>query len=98
VELSIFVAAFLFLVLICVIDREKSAVSHSITWQHPLAARRVDIEGATAFAVAGLFILPVRSYFVIMFGLQYVVTRLRLLLCLFLCLSLTLGFEMRVAF
>ncbi|KAF8007161.1 hypothetical protein BT93_K1227 [Corymbia citriodora subsp. variegata] len=32
---------------------EKSAVSHSITWRHPLAARRVNIEGAIAFAVAG---------------------------------------------
>ncbi|KAK3417552.1 5'-nucleotidase SurE [Eucalyptus grandis] len=38
---------------VCAPDSEKSAVSHSITWQHPLAARRVDIEGATAFAVAG---------------------------------------------
>lgn len=37
-------------------SREKSAVSHSITWRHPISARRVDIEGATAFAVSGLFL------------------------------------------
>lgn len=39
---------------ICAIFREKSAVSHGITWLHPLSAKRVDIDGATAFAVSGL--------------------------------------------
>ncbi|XP_030456779.1 uncharacterized protein LOC115677704 [Syzygium oleosum] len=38
---------------VCAPDSEKSAVSHSITWRHPLAARRVNIEGAVAFAVSG---------------------------------------------
>lgn len=40
-------------VLVCAPDSEKSAVSHCITWRHPISARRVDIEGATAFAVSG---------------------------------------------
>ncbi|XP_038702349.1 5'-nucleotidase SurE-like [Tripterygium wilfordii] len=40
-------------VLVCAPDSEKSAVSHSITWRHPLSAQRVDIDGATAFAVSG---------------------------------------------
>lgn len=35
------------------ISREKSAVSHSITWRHPLSVKQVNIEGATAFAVSG---------------------------------------------
>ncbi|KAL3727269.1 hypothetical protein ACJRO7_032065 [Eucalyptus globulus] len=38
---------------VCAPDAERSAVSHSITWRHPLAARRVNVEGAIAFAVAG---------------------------------------------
>ncbi|KAF2284193.1 hypothetical protein GH714_019865 [Hevea brasiliensis] len=42
-----------FHVLVCAPDSEKSAVSHSITWRHPISARRVYIEGATAFAVSG---------------------------------------------
>ncbi|XP_024931219.2 uncharacterized protein LOC107423200 isoform X2 [Ziziphus jujuba] len=40
-------------VLVCAPDSEKSAVSHSITWRHPLAVKQVQIDGATAFAVAG---------------------------------------------
>lgn len=40
---------------LCGIFREKSAVSHSITWRHPIAAKAADIDGAVAFAVAGLF-------------------------------------------
>ncbi|KAL7601286.1 hypothetical protein Lser_V15G25767 [Lactuca serriola] len=40
-------------VLVCAPDSEKSAVSHSITWRHPLSAKRIDINGATAFAVSG---------------------------------------------
>ncbi|KAI4378870.1 hypothetical protein MLD38_016293 [Melastoma candidum] len=40
-------------VLVCAPDSEKSAVSHSITWRHPIAVKRVEIDGATAFAVSG---------------------------------------------
>ncbi|KDP40167.1 hypothetical protein JCGZ_02165 [Jatropha curcas] len=42
-----------FNVLVCAPDSEKSAASHCITWRHPISARRVNIEGATAFAVSG---------------------------------------------
>ncbi|KAJ8768335.1 hypothetical protein K2173_021488 [Erythroxylum novogranatense] len=42
-----------FHVFVCAPDSEKSAVSHSITWRHPVTARRVDIDGATAYAVSG---------------------------------------------
>ncbi|GMY27416.1 5'-nucleotidase SurE [Fagus crenata] len=38
---------------ICAPDSEKSAVSHCITWRHPISAKRVNIDGATAFAVSG---------------------------------------------
>ncbi|KAK6254958.1 hypothetical protein SCA6_016263 [Theobroma cacao] len=31
----------------------KSAVSHSITWRHPVSVKQVDIDGATAYAVSG---------------------------------------------
>ncbi|KAF9604297.1 hypothetical protein IFM89_005623, partial [Coptis chinensis] len=41
------------LMLPSVFTREKSAVSHSITWQNTISANRVEIEGATAFAVSG---------------------------------------------
>ncbi|KAF3457148.1 hypothetical protein FNV43_RR01805 [Rhamnella rubrinervis] len=40
-------------VLVCAPDSEKSAVSHSITWRHPLAVKKAEIDGATAFAVSG---------------------------------------------
>lgn len=40
----------------CDCDREKSAVSHSIIWSRPLTAHRVEIEGAEAYAVSGLFL------------------------------------------
>lgn len=43
------------------IYREKSAVSHSITWRHPLSAKRIDINGATAFAVSGQFHVELNS-------------------------------------
>ncbi|CAN1280211.1 5'-nucleotidase SurE [Linum perenne] len=43
-----------FHVLVCAPDSEKSAVSHSITWRHPISARRVAIDGATAYAVSGV--------------------------------------------
>ncbi|XP_062108358.1 uncharacterized protein LOC133819190 [Humulus lupulus] len=42
-----------YIVQVCAPDSEKSAVSHSITWRHPLAVKQVEIEGATAFAVSG---------------------------------------------
>ncbi|KAG6732171.1 hypothetical protein I3843_01G156700 [Carya illinoinensis] len=38
---------------VCAPDSEKSAVSHGITWRHPISAKRVHIDGATAFAVCG---------------------------------------------
>ncbi|XP_048440340.1 5'-nucleotidase SurE-like isoform X2 [Pyrus x bretschneideri] len=40
-------------VLVCAPDSEKSAVSHCITWLHPIAAKKVRINGATVFAVSG---------------------------------------------
>ncbi|XP_065863320.1 uncharacterized protein [Euphorbia lathyris] len=49
----VLVATGSFNVLVCAPDSEKSAVSHSITWRHPISARRVEIEGATSFAVSG---------------------------------------------
>ncbi|KAI9194902.1 hypothetical protein LWI28_010029 [Acer negundo] len=42
-----------YVVLVCAPDSEKSAVSHSITWRHPVAARRTNIDGATAYAISG---------------------------------------------
>ncbi|KAK3190041.1 hypothetical protein Dsin_029602 [Dipteronia sinensis] len=42
-----------FNVLVCAPDQEMSAVSHSVTWAHPLSVKQVDINGATAFAVFG---------------------------------------------
>ncbi|XP_076915124.1 uncharacterized protein LOC143574366 [Bidens hawaiensis] len=42
-----------FQVWVCAPDSEKSAVSHSITWRHPLSAKQTEITGATAFAVNG---------------------------------------------
>ncbi|CAI0559532.1 unnamed protein product [Linum tenue] len=42
-----------FHVLVCAPDSEKSAVSHSITWRHPISAQRVEIDGATAYGVSG---------------------------------------------
>ncbi|KAF7850191.1 hypothetical protein BT93_L5770 [Corymbia citriodora subsp. variegata] len=38
---------------VCAPDSEKSAVSHSITWRHPIAVKQVDVSGAEAFAVSG---------------------------------------------
>lgn len=49
----VLLATKLYVVHVCAPDSEKSAVSHSITWRHPLSAKRVDIEGATAYAVSG---------------------------------------------
>ncbi|QHO11321.1 5'-nucleotidase SurE [Arachis hypogaea] len=47
------VATNLFKIQVCAPDSEKSAVSHSITWLHPIAAKQVHIDGTTAFAVSG---------------------------------------------
>ncbi|KAL3505915.1 hypothetical protein ACH5RR_031297 [Cinchona calisaya] len=49
----VLVSANRFHVLVCAPDCEKSAVSHSITWRNPVSVKRVDISGATAFAVSG---------------------------------------------
>ncbi|XP_021747630.1 uncharacterized protein LOC110713494 isoform X1 [Chenopodium quinoa] len=49
----VLVSTNLYHVRVCAPDSEKSAVSHGITWRHPIAAKKVEIEGATAFAVAG---------------------------------------------
>ncbi|KAI4317821.1 hypothetical protein L6164_025658 [Bauhinia variegata] len=38
---------------VCAPDSEKSGFSHSITWLHPISAKKVDIDGATVFAVSG---------------------------------------------
>ncbi|KAL5098605.1 hypothetical protein RYX36_002932 [Vicia faba] len=44
----------LFNILVSAPDSEKSAVSHSITWLHPIAAKQVHIHGTLAsFAVSG---------------------------------------------
>ncbi|KAJ3705466.1 hypothetical protein LUZ61_009171 [Rhynchospora tenuis] len=40
-------------VLVSAPDKDYSAVSHGITWRHALRAKRVEIEGATAFAISG---------------------------------------------
>ncbi|XP_038972125.1 5'-nucleotidase SurE [Phoenix dactylifera] len=40
-------------VLVCAPASDQSGVSHSVTWRHPLSAKRVEIEGAAAFAVSG---------------------------------------------
>ncbi|CAH9136639.1 unnamed protein product [Cuscuta epithymum] len=42
-----------FNVLVCAPDSEKSAVSNSITWRNAIPVKRVEISGATAFAVGG---------------------------------------------
>ncbi|KAK4855668.1 hypothetical protein QYF36_009594 [Acer negundo] len=43
-----------FNILVCAPDQDMSAVSHSVTWVHPLSVKQVDIDGATAFAVSVL--------------------------------------------
>ncbi|KAK9139845.1 hypothetical protein Scep_009526 [Stephania cephalantha] len=50
---QVLVSANCYQVLVCAPDSEKSAVSHSITWLHPISAKHVEIEGATAYAVSG---------------------------------------------
>ncbi|KAJ4881216.1 Survival protein SurE-like phosphatase/nucleotidase [Raphanus sativus] len=50
---SVLVSTNLYQVRVCAPDSEKSAVSHSIIWSRPLTAKRVEIEGAEAYAVSG---------------------------------------------
>uniref|UniRef100_A0A7N0SYV0 Survival protein SurE-like phosphatase/nucleotidase domain-containing protein n=1 Tax=Kalanchoe fedtschenkoi TaxID=63787 RepID=A0A7N0SYV0_KALFE len=40
-------------VLVCAPYSEKSAVSHNITWRHPLSAKKAEIDGTVAFAIRG---------------------------------------------
>ncbi|WOH08464.1 hypothetical protein DCAR_0727905 [Daucus carota subsp. sativus] len=40
-------------VFVCAPETERSAVSHSITWMHPLQVKKAEIQGTTAFAVSG---------------------------------------------
>ncbi|KAJ0233057.1 5'-nucleotidase [Hirschfeldia incana] len=49
----VLVSTNLYQVRVCAPDSEKSAVSHSIIWSRPLTAKRVEIEGAEAYAVSG---------------------------------------------
>ncbi|KAK7270585.1 hypothetical protein RIF29_23828 [Crotalaria pallida] len=50
----VLVSTDLYHVQVCAPDSEKSAVSHSITWRHPIAAKPVDIPGTSAsFAISG---------------------------------------------
>ncbi|KAG6420130.1 hypothetical protein SASPL_116649 [Salvia splendens] len=51
--LHVLVSSNRFNVYVCAPDSEKSAVSHSITWQKALIARPVEIDGTVAFAVSG---------------------------------------------
>ncbi|KAG4182638.1 hypothetical protein ERO13_A09G056000v2 [Gossypium hirsutum] len=49
----VLISSNLFRVLVCAPVSEQSAVSHSITWRHPVSVKQVDINGAIAFAVFG---------------------------------------------
>ncbi|XP_078180764.1 survival protein SurE-like phosphatase/nucleotidase [Carex rostrata] len=42
-----------YVVLVSAPDKDYSAVSHGITWRHAMKAKRVEIEGAIAFAISG---------------------------------------------
>ncbi|CAL9153207.1 uncharacterized protein LOC103993956 isoform X1 [Musa acuminata AAA Group] len=50
---DLLVAADRYRVLVCAPDSDQSGVGHGITWRRPLSAKRVEIMGATAFAVSG---------------------------------------------
>ncbi|OAY81847.1 5'-nucleotidase SurE [Ananas comosus] len=50
---DLLVAAGRYRVLVCAPDSDKSGVGHGVTWRYALSAKRVEIEGATAFAVSG---------------------------------------------
>ncbi|MBA0875447.1 hypothetical protein Goshw_026373, partial [Gossypium schwendimanii] len=49
----VLISSNLFRVLVCAPASEQSAVSHSITWRHPVSVKQVDINGAIAYAVFG---------------------------------------------
>ncbi|KGN56987.1 uncharacterized protein LOC101206491 isoform X1 [Cucumis sativus] len=49
----VLVSTQLYNVQVCAPDSEKSAVSQSITWRHPVSVKRVAIEGTTSYAVSG---------------------------------------------
>ncbi|KAG8483212.1 hypothetical protein CXB51_022113 [Gossypium anomalum] len=49
----VLISSNLFRVLVCAPASEQSAVSHSITWRHPVSVKQVDIDGAIAYAVFG---------------------------------------------
>nr|XP_016510542.1 PREDICTED: 5'-nucleotidase SurE-like isoform X1 [Nicotiana tabacum] len=49
----VLVSSNLFNVLVCAPDSEKSGVSHSVSWRRALSVKKVEISGATAFAVSG---------------------------------------------
>ncbi|KAA0049365.1 5'-nucleotidase SurE [Cucumis melo var. makuwa] len=49
----VLVSSQLYNVRVCAPDSEKSAVSQSITWLHPVSVKRVAIEGTTSYAVSG---------------------------------------------
>lgn len=38
-------------------------MSHCITWRHPIAAKQVHIDGATAYAVSGMEITKPHKHF-----------------------------------
>ncbi|THU68347.1 hypothetical protein C4D60_Mb08t02960 [Musa balbisiana] len=50
---DLLVAADRYRVLVCAPDSDQSGVGHGITWHRPLSAKRVEIMGATSFAVSG---------------------------------------------
>ncbi|RWR73741.1 Survival protein SurE-like protein phosphatase/nucleotidase [Cinnamomum micranthum f. kanehirae] len=49
----VLVSTDLYTVLVSAPHSEMSAASHSITWRHPIGVIKVEIEGATAYAVRG---------------------------------------------
>ncbi|XP_022138161.1 uncharacterized protein LOC111009400 [Momordica charantia] len=49
----VLVSTQLYNVQVCAPDSEKSAVSQSITWRHPVSVKKVAIEGTTSYAVSG---------------------------------------------
>ncbi|XP_031739233.1 uncharacterized protein LOC101206491 isoform X2 [Cucumis sativus] len=53
----VLVSTQLYNVQVCAPDSEKSAVSQSITWRHPVSVKRVAIEGTTSYAVSAFMLL-----------------------------------------
>ncbi|XP_020578433.1 uncharacterized protein LOC110023382 [Phalaenopsis equestris] len=50
---QLLVAANRYRVLVCAPDVDNSGVSHSITWRRAVSAKKVEIKGASAYAVSG---------------------------------------------